>query len=188
MQYIWNCLKQQRFEHEGYAIVSVQPEYIEPIRRWRNAQLDVLRQPATISSAEQESYFALNIWPTMKAETPYNVLMGFLFEERLIGYGGLVHISWCNQRAELSFLIDNFRAEDIGQYAQDFTAFITLIRRMAFDDLGLHRVFSETYDIRPHHIGVLESAGFRREGVLRDHVRNGGVFVDSIIHGMVREQ
>jgi RimJ/RimL family protein N-acetyltransferase len=123
----------------------------------------------------------------MTHKAPPNILMGVLLDERLIGYGGLVHISWCDQRAELSFLVDELRAEDLGQYERDFTAFIALAQRMAFDDLALHRVFTETYAIRHHHIGVLESAGFHREGILRDHVRIGGAFVDSIIHGMVRE-
>lgn len=187
MHHVWNCLKRQRFEHDGYAIVPIRPEYIEPIRRWRNAQLDVLRQPAPITPAQQESYFAKNIWPTMATEAPPNILMGLLRDGRLIGYGGLVHVSWVDRRAELSFLVDDMRAKDLDQYARDFSASIALARRMAFDDLGLHRVFTETYAIRHHHISVLESAGFQREGVLRDHVRIGGAFVDSIMHGMVRE-
>jgi RimJ/RimL family protein N-acetyltransferase len=186
MNHAWSCLRQQHFEHNGYAIVPIRPKYIEPMRRWRNAQLDVLRQPAPITPAQQESYFAKNIWPNMSTEAPPNILMGLLLDERLIGYGGLVHVSWGDRRAELSFLVDDVRAKHLDQYARDFSAFIALAQRMAFDDLGLHKVFTETYAIRRHHIGVLESAGFQREGVLRDHVRIRGAFVDSIMHGMVR--
>jgi RimJ/RimL family protein N-acetyltransferase len=187
VKYTWKCLRCQRFEQDGYAIVPLRPEHIEPIRRWRNAQLDVLRQAAPISPAQQEAYFAQNIWPSMERESPSNILMGLLLGHRLIGYGGVVHVSWADRRAEMSFLMDDARAQRPDVYARDFSTFIGLVRRMAFDDLDLHRVFTETYAIRHHHIGVLEAAGFQREGVLRDHVRIGGAFVDSIMHGMVRE-
>jgi RimJ/RimL family protein N-acetyltransferase len=186
MKHTWICLKQQRFKYGDYAILPVQPDHIEPIRRWRNAQLDVLRQPAPITLAQQERYFALNIWPAMELAAPHNILMAFLLDECLIGYGGLVHISWVDQRAELSFLVDEQRVKDPGQYAIDFTAFIALSRSLAFDDLGLHKVFTETYATRHHHIAVLEAAGFRREGILGEHVKLGDVFVDSIIHGILR--
>jgi RimJ/RimL family protein N-acetyltransferase len=187
MNLAWFCLKQQRFDYQGYAIVPIRPEHIEPIRGWRNAQLDVLRQAEPISPSQQESYFTQTIWPTMEVETPPNILMGLLLNERLIGYGGLVHICWGDQRAEMSFLLDELRARSFEQYTRDLSAFIALVRTMAFGDLGFHRLFTETYANRNHHITVLESAGFQREGVLRDHVKIGSYFVDSIIHAIVKD-
>ncbi len=188
MNFAWTCLNQQRFDHQGYAIVPIQAEHFEPIRRWRNAQLDALRQTEPISPVQQETYFTQTILPTMEAATPPNILMSLLLNERLIGYGGLVHIGWGDQRAEMSFLVDDLRAKDLRQYACDLRAFIALVRSMAFDDLGFHRLFTETYANRHHHIKVLESAGFLREGVLRDHVKIGSCFVDSLIHAILREQ
>jgi hypothetical protein len=44
-------------------------------------------------------------------------------------------------------------------------------------------LFTETYDIRPLHISIIESAGFLREGVMHHHVRIDGHPVDSLIHG-----
>ncbi|MBM5800118.1 MAG: GNAT family N-acetyltransferase [Cyanobacteria bacterium K_DeepCast_35m_m2_023] len=182
----WLCLKQQRFEYQGYALLPILHEHIEPIRCWRNAQLDVLRQENPISPAQQETYFTQSIWPTMTHEVPQNILMSLLFEGRLIGYGGLVHIGWSDQRAEMSFLVDDLRAKQPVQYARDLSAFITLVRMMTFDDLGFHKLFTETYANRHHHIQILELGGFQREGVLRDHVRIGGVFFNSIIHSIVQ--
>jgi len=94
VKYLWNCLKQQRFEKGGYAIVTVRPENIEPIRCWRNAQLDVLRQNAPITPPQPETYFARNIWPTMADTEPSNILMALLLDDVHIGYGGLVHLPW----------------------------------------------------------------------------------------------
>ena len=182
----WLCLKQQRFEQQEYAIVPILHGHIEAIRCWRNAQLDVLRQNAPISPAQQENYFEQNVWPTMSHEAPQNILMSLLYKEQLIGYGGLVHIAWCDQRAEMSFLVNQLRANDPVQYSGDLSAFVSMIKAMAFADLGFHKLFTETYASRRHHIQILESTGFQREGILRDHVKIGDAFIDSIIHSILR--
>lgn len=186
MNEAWSCLSRQSYQYSDYVIVPIRHVDIEPIRTWRNAQLSVLRQAAPISPAQQESYFAQHIWPTMHLKQPSNILMSFLYRGRLIGYGGLVHISWLDHRAEMSFLVDDLRAQDLDLYTSDFSAFIQLIKSMAFDDLGFRRVLTETYANRSFHIGILEQCGFEREGVLRDHVKIEGFFVDSIIHGLLK--
>ena len=180
----WSCLNQQRFDFLNYSIVPIRHEFIEPIRRWRNSQLDVLRQAEPISPSQQETYFSRMIWPTMNLVRPPNILMGLLVDDMLIGYGGLVHINWEDQRAEMSFLVDKARSKDSNQYGCDFRAFISLIRTLAFSDLCLHKIFTETYSIRHHHRQILESSGFQCEGVLRDHVKIGNTFVDSFFHSI----
>lgn len=177
------CLRQQHFEHGAYALMPVQPEHIEPIRQWRNAQLDVLRQAEPITALQQQAYFAQQIWPTLAQPQPANLLLALMHEGQLIGYGGLVHIVWAHQRAEVSFLLDPTRTQDPAHYAADFSAFLGLLATVAFDDLGLRRLFTETYALRTHHISVLEVNQFVREGVLRGHVLINGGPVDSLMHG-----
>lgn len=177
------CLQHQRFEHRGHALVPVQPEHIEPIRLWRNAQMDVLRQSAPITAPQQQAYFERHIWPTQVLTHPPQILVGFLQDDQLIGYGGLVHVAWEHRRAEVSFLLDPARTRREAAYAADFLAFLHLIKVLAFDDLGLHRLYTETYAIRTHHITVLEAAHFQPEGRLRAHVWIDGQAVDSLMHG-----
>ena len=184
MEYTWSCLQSQIYKIEDYSISPIRPTHIHHVRLWRNNQMDVLRQNKPISCSEQESYFSEFIWPTMSLTAPPNILMGFHVNDKLIGYGGLVHISWIDQRAEMSFLVDNLRSKDSKHYKRDFSAFISLIRKLAFEDLGLHKLFTETYATRHEHIHILESAGFQREGLLRDHVKIGNNFVDSIFHAV----
>jgi len=99
--------------------------------------------------------------------------------------GGLVHIDWEHRRAEISFLLDDARAGDDARYAKEFLAFLQLVRQLGFDDLKLHRLFTETYAMRTHHISVYDSFGLQLEGVLRDHVRIGDKYVHSLIHGII---
>lgn len=180
------CLADKCYREGDYAIVAVQPEHVDLIRRWRNSQLKVLRQINHISRQQQEKYFAENIWPSMVEPMPSTILVSYLHKEEPIGYGGLVHIAWEDLRAEVSFLVAQERASIPEIYAEDFRSFLTLIKRLAFDGLGFQRLFTETYDIRQLHIETLEASGFEREGVMRQHVRIDGSFVDSIIHGCIK--
>lgn len=167
---------------ESYSLRCIQDADIEPIRQWRNAQMEVLRQPAPISPGEQERYFARAIWPQMDSARPGTILVTVLHNDRVIGYGGLVHCTWEHRRAEISVLFKPEIAADPAAYRAALLAFLAMIRDVGFARLGHNRLTLETYDIRPFHIGVLEEAGFKLEGRLREHVVIGGKAVDSLIH------
>ena len=66
-----------------------------------------------------------------------------------------------------------------------FSAFISMLKIIAFDDLSLNRLFVETYAHRKHHLAILEENDFVFEGKLRQHVKIGGQYVDSILHGLL---
>lgn len=180
------CLPSARLESGLYAITAVQPEHIESIRRWRNAQTDILRQTGTITAEQQQRYYATHVWPGMEHAHPDNILLSYFLENNLIGYGGLVHIAWQHLRAEVSFLLEPSRAGDPVHYGRDFSSFLGLMQQVAFADLGFRRLFTETYAGRNHHISLLEQIGFRPEGVLREHVLQGDKPVDSLVHGCLR--
>jgi RimJ/RimL family protein N-acetyltransferase len=182
----YTCLHRQRFVAGSCALVPVAPEHIENIRLWRNAQLSVLRQMAPLSRTEQENYYATAIWPQMSDPAPANLLLAFLENDKHIGYGGLVHIAWPHRRAEVSFLLAPERAADPERCANDFSTFFGLLKAIAFDDLNLNRIFTETYAQRTQHIAILEKNGLRREGILRQHVIVDGKATDSILHGLLR--
>lgn len=58
--------------------------------------------------------------------------------------------------------------------------------RYAFEELNLHRV---TADADPRNAGalaLLERLGFRREGRLREHYRQGGEWQDGVLFGLLR--
>lgn len=172
----------------GYQLVPIRYEDRELIRQWRNAQLAVLRQPAPISAEQQDQYFQRVVRPLFEQPRPGQLLFSLLYQGELIGYGGLVYIAWDDHRAEVSFLIDPARADQPTVYKQDFLSYLHLLTGLAFGPLGLHRLFTETYDIRAFHIAVLEQAGFQLEGRMRHHVQIAGNFTDSLIHGLLSDE
>ncbi len=154
----------------------------EPIRQWRNAQLPVLRQAAPLSADDQARYYEQVVRPQMSQARPAQVLVAMLEDDRLVGYGGVVHISWSNRRGEVSFMTEPVRLDD-STFRADWLVFLDLVCEIARDRLGLHRLSTETFAIRTSLLETLDRAGFEREGVLRDHVLIDGRFEDSVLHG-----
>lgn len=181
------ALKKQKFEFEEFSLIPIQFGDLEAIREWRNSQIDVLRQKNILTKEDQLNYFESVIKPQYIQIQPTQILFGFYNQSNLIGYGGLVHISWEDNRAEISFLLNPDYTEDKVIYAKYFTQFLNLITIVAFKELKFKRIFTETFDIRDHHIKVLETFGFLREGVMRKHICINNDYIDSIIHGYINE-
>lgn len=158
------------------------------IKKWRNEQIDVLRQNILLTNKDQKIYYDSIIKPAISAEKPICIIFSFINKKKCIGYGGLTKINWVSKIAEISFLENTKRAKNIKIYERDFVAFLKLIMRIAFVELNLNRLFTETYDIRPAHITILEKMGFKLESRLKHQVFTKGSIVDSLIHGYLREE
>ena len=50
------CLEKYDYSHETYQLIPIRIQDIEPIRHWRNEQIDFLRQEKPISNEEQNRY------------------------------------------------------------------------------------------------------------------------------------
>jgi RimJ/RimL family protein N-acetyltransferase len=184
MQYL--CLKAQRFAtQDGYTIVPLRKQDIQKIREWRNTQIDILRQQMPLTTEQQETYYQDFIEPSFRQEQPTIILFSFLKNDLCIGYGGLVHIDWLAQRGEVSFLVN---PEFFSDYENLFEQFYALMQFVAFEDLKFHRIFTETFAFRLDHMPLIEQAGFRQEGHLREHVFKRGRWHDSFIHGLLSHE
>jgi RimJ/RimL family protein N-acetyltransferase len=171
----------------GYRYLPLRREDIQALREFRNAQMDVLRQNELISPERQEAWFEREVVPTQGVERPHQVLVSILADgDRFVGYGGLTNLNWPELRAEVSFLVDPERARDPALYRADMTSFLAYLARLAFEELGLNRLFAETYAFREAHIGILEESGYQLEGRLREHIQLGdGKAGDSVVHGLL---
>lgn len=65
---------------------------------------------------------------------------------------------------------------------------IAATRDFAFGTLGLHRLSLDVFSFNPRAIRAYERAGFRREGVLRDAVRDGGGYADDILMAILEDE
>lgn len=179
----YRAMSQERFIADNLVLRAVEPGDIEAIRIWRNSQMDILRQATEIAPEEQALYFSTQVWPEKPKLQPAQVLFAIERGGNLIGYGGLVHISWVYKRAEVSFLLDPGLDGQPDERSSIFSLFLKLLKRFAFEKLGLERLTTETYVLRPWVTSVLEQNGFIFEGRLRKHVVVQGRRTDAVLHG-----
>lgn len=176
-------LKNQSFYNEQYSIVPIRHEDRHLIRQWRNEQMYHLRQQTILTENQQDLYYNTVVAGLFEQERPDQLLFSYLEKDACIGYGGLVHIDWMNQHAEISFIMDTQLEKDAFEW--HWKKYLPMIEELAFSELGLHKVFTYAYDLRPLLYVALESSGFRKEAVLNEHCYFDGRFIDVVIHSKI---
>ncbi len=176
----YNCLHKQEITKEEFAIVPIRYEDRLAIMKWRNEQMYHLRQEKTLTENDQEAYFQNIILPSYKEKTPAQILFSFLRNEKCIGYGGLVHINWQSNEAEVSFIMATELETD--NFETNWVKFLHLLEKVAFNDLYLNSLFTYAYDLRPQLYKALENAGFQQTKRLEKEQLIEGKLVDVVIH------
>jgi len=178
----YSFLKNNKTQIGKYSILPLRKQDIQKIRKWRNEQINVLRQQISLTKEIQSKYYTNVIEKSFYKNNPSIILFSFLHEGNCIGYGGLVHMNWNFKRGEVSFVDNTIRTKSKITYQKDFSIFLKLLFKIAFDDLILNKLTTETFDIRPWTIEVLESQGFKIEGKLKKHILIDGKLYDSLLH------
>ena len=181
MEEEFSLLKKKSFSHGKYSISSIRMSDAESLRIWRNDQIDALRQSQYLSSAAQKKYFEKVIKVEFPKTNPSLLLVRFTLNNKFIGYGGLVHINWTDQRAEVSFLLETGRSKNTSLYVSELKIFMLLIQKLAFEHLDFNKLTTESFDHRDHHVKAIEECGFQRDGVLRQHTKVDGGWVNAIL-------
>ena len=154
-----------------------------PIRRWRNEQIEILRQREPLSVEDQDLYFERVIAAQMAMVRPPQLLFGYLEGRSLVGYGGFVHIDWGCHQAEVSFLTATARA--LGDsLRRDWKIYLDMVTVLARNVLDLDKLTTETFETRSNLPPILEDYGFQHEGVLVNRRYNHGQWYASVSHGL----
>lgn len=181
----YSCIKQQIFTAGKYSIVPIRMEDRYLIMQWRNEQIYHLRQNKPLTNEDQDRYFDVVVASLFGQKKPDQLLFSFLEGDRCIGYGGLVHINWIDRNAELSFIMDT--TLEAGFFESFWTIFLKLIEEVAFKDIGLHKIYTYAFDLRPRLYSALDKAAFSKEAVLQQHGYFEGKFIDVMIHSKFNE-
>jgi ribosomal-protein-alanine N-acetyltransferase len=106
-----------------------------------------------------------------------------LATDHVIGTCTLAGLSSAHRRAEVGFALAR-HAWGQGYMTEAINALLTF----AFETLDLHRIEADV-DPRNHRsIAVLEHAGFRREGFLRERYHLAGEVQDAVFYGLLRSE
>ena len=178
----YSFLANNKFCLDEYCLVPFMEQEMELIRKWRNEQIDYLRQNKPLTKDEQSKYYHQVIKKSFYEKKPEMILFSFILKNNCIGYGGFVHIDWNLKKAELSFVLDTNRTEKLETYKKEFSIFLKIILNIGFKQILFHKIFTETFDIRPNTILVLEKTGFVLENRLSSKNYINGSYVDSLFH------
>lgn len=179
----YKILKRNTFKKDDYSIVPIRMEDRFLIMKWRNEQLYHLRQNKPLTAEDQDNYFNNVIANLFDKERPDQVLFSYLENDKCIGYGGLVHINWENRNAEISFVMDTAREKD--EFHKHWTVYLGLIEEVAFKSLGLHKIYTYAFDLRPQLYEALEACYYTREATLKEHCFYNEAYVDVIFHSKI---
>lgn len=173
-------LQKNIFSSGRHSIVPLRMEDRYKIMKWRNEQIYHLRQDKPLTKRDQDTYFENVVLNLFNAKQPNQLLFSYLEDEACIGYGGLVHINWRDKNAEISFIMDTILEKE--HFHFHWQIYLELLEKVAFQELGLHKIYTYAFDLRPHLYEALESSGFQKEAVLKEHCFFNKQFIDVIIH------
>ncbi len=178
----YKCLTQSQYSDGEYSLVSIRDEDKYEILKWRNAQIDILRQQKPLTNEIQENYFKTVVASLFEKEQPDQILWSFLQSGKLIGYGGLVHINWQYRTAEVSFLTETSRNTSKEQYISDWFNYLTILKKIVEQELNFISIYTYAYDLRPNLYVALEKAGFSETKRDKNAIEINGELKDVVIH------
>lgn len=179
----YKCLTQQEFSKGEFKLVPIRFEDRYEIMKWRNEQIYHLRQKEPLTIEQQDVYFEKVVAKLFDQEQPNQILFSFLKNEELIGYGGLVHINWDDNNAEVSFIMDTkLEYEFFDLY---WNQYLELLEDISFGQLKLHKTFVYAFDVRPFLYDVLKKSGYFLDSILSEHCNINDSYKDVLIYSFI---
>lgn len=182
----YKVLNKQIFSIDEFSIVPLRYEDRLDILKWRNEQIYHLRQNKPLTVEDQDNYFNSVVQKIFDQEQPNQLLFSFLENGICIGYGGLVHINWIDKNAEISFIMDTTLEKN--NFHNNWIKYLSLIEKVAFEDLKIHKIFTYAFDLRPHLYIALHEAKFVEEARLKEHCVFDGKYMDVVIHSKINDR
>jgi RimJ/RimL family protein N-acetyltransferase len=176
----YNCLKNQNFNFGAYSLIPIRYEDRNLIMKWRNEQIYHLRQNKPLTASNQNNYFSNVVAHLFQQEKPQQILFSYLNGDKCIGYGGLVHINWVDQHAEISFIMNTELEQQY--FSFHWSTYLKLIEEVAFKELRMHKIFVYAFDLRPHLYPVLVQNGYVKEAELKEHCFFNSAYKNVVIH------
>jgi [ribosomal protein S5]-alanine N-acetyltransferase len=146
----------------------------EAMRFWSTTAMTAKSQARTLLREIREEHVAghLHEW-------------GLLCQKggKIIGTCTLFHLDRSNRRAEIGFALGRpwWGRGLMGEA-------LTVLLDFAFGELGLRRIEADTDPANSASIRLLESLGFRREGLLRERWNVGGELQDTVFLGLLARE
>lgn len=160
---------------------AIAKEDLPILMSWRNQPSfrKYFREYRELNSVQQESWFENHVINDRNTEM-FSIVE--LSTGDIIGACGLCYIDWINRNADFSIYIgkDNVYIDDI--YAIEASK---LMMKYAFEELNLHRLWSEIYSFDEKKKKMFAKLGFALEGEHRQTHWTNGKWCNSLFFGIL---
>jgi RimJ/RimL family protein N-acetyltransferase len=119
----------------------------------------------------------------LNSKTEYHLGIFLKADSTLIGVLGLMHVDMKNKKAELGYWLGK-KYQRHG-YA---TEALDIILHFGFLNLGLERVYAQTFSFNEGSKRLLEHIGFTLEGRLRKNTLLDEGFIDDYVYGLLKSE
>lgn len=141
----------------------------------------ILPYPYTIKDAEKFIPYAHK---NLKDQNSFELGITLIGKDEVIGMIGIKHIDRDNKlSAELGYWLGR-------KYWRQGIMFeaVWLMLDFAFNDINLHKVFAKAMEPNKASSRLLEKAGFKREGLLREYEKRAGKWMNVYYLGLLKKE
>ncbi len=152
---------------------TIRPEDKEMIRNWRNLP-EVSKYMFTDHHITREEHDA---WFQSMINDPHSQYWIVVFNNEDVGLANIYNIDKRNQHCHWGRYIasQEFRGKGLGTYIEYW------VLRYVFETLGLNKLCTEVLSFNDVVLNMHRRFGFRKEGVLREHVFKEGKHFDVVL-------
>lgn len=179
----YKCLIENEFSIGNHKIAPLGFDDRNDVMQWRNDQIIFLRHSELLTEEHQYKYFDEILRLHFEEDTPHQLLFSFFENDKLIGYGGLVHIDWESKNAEISFILKT-DLNDEDQYFEKFSIYLQLISALA-KEIPMHKIYTYGYDLGEYRFKPLISESFILEATLKQHKKINNEFHNVLIYSKI---
>ncbi len=163
---------------------AIEESDLSLLLEWRNKPdfRKYFREYRELSFSQQKNWFLQKV---MNDKSTVMFAIVDLTTNELVGACGLCYIDFINQNADFSIYIgkDNLYIDE--KYAIDAAR---VMMKYGFEELNLHRLWTEIYSIDEAKKKMFASLGFELEGVHKETHWTGNHWVDSFYYGFVNNK
>jgi ribosomal-protein-alanine N-acetyltransferase len=172
-------------ETDRVVLSAIEPEDIPAIVRWRNlpSVYEGFIEYEPLSTVQQQEFLeslkpagTRRLWLINARDSDaatYQKLVRPTADAVPVGTVGIMHLDWRNRQCEFGPIFIGeleYRGRGLARDAE------VLVLNYCFNHLGLHKVIAHVTESNAGVMRLHESAGFRHDVMLRDHIFRGGAF------------
>lgn len=161
---------------------AVEKSDLQMLLEWRNKPeyRQFFREYKELNKENQSQWFESKV---MEDRSTVMFTIVDLQNNDILGASGLCYIDWVNRNADFSIYIgkDNLYIDE--KYARDAAR---VMIKYGFDELNLHRLWTELYDFDKKKIKLFTELGFEQEGCHRETHWTNGKWCNSLFYSKLK--